>query len=75
MGTGFEATLPANADSTTQADLGSVSCASAGNCTAVGGYEDSSGNRQGLLLSETAGAWAQGRRGDPPRERRIEPPA
>jgi hypothetical protein len=32
----------------------SVSCASAGNCSAVGSYTDSSGNRQGLLLGTTA---------------------
>ena len=58
--TGVEATLPANAGSPTDAGLASVSCASAGNCAAVGVYTDSSGNRQGLLLSETAGAWARG---------------
>jgi hypothetical protein len=37
-----------------------VSCASAGSCTALGGYTDSSGNLQGLLLTETAGTWAPG---------------
>jgi hypothetical protein len=61
--TGVEATLPANANSTEYNQdvlIDSVSCASAGNCTAVGSYDDSSGNRQGLLLSETAGAWAPG---------------
>ena len=56
---GVEASLPANANNTT-AGLGSVSCASAGNCTAVGYYEDSSGHQQGLLLSETSGTWATG---------------
>jgi hypothetical protein len=58
--TGVEATLPSNAGSITGVILTSVSCASAGNCTAVGNYDDSSGNQQGLLLSETAGVWATG---------------
>ena len=56
---GVEASLPANANDT-GAGLGAVSCASAGNCTAVGGYEDSSGHGQGMLLSETSGTWATG---------------
>jgi hypothetical protein len=55
-----QATLPANAGSDPSVQLGSVSCASAGNCSAVGTYTDSSGNQQGLLLSETDGSWASG---------------
>jgi hypothetical protein len=39
--------------------LQSVSCASAGNCAAVGGYADSSGG-EGLLLSEQHGVWGDG---------------
>jgi hypothetical protein len=58
--TGVEAPLPANAGTIPQVSLGSVSCASAGNCTAVGGYRDSSGNFQALLLGETSGTWATG---------------
>jgi Domain of unknown function DUF11 len=58
--TGVEATLPANSGSPQEVTLGSVSCASAGNCTAVGSYEDGSGNDQGLLLTETSGSWATG---------------
>jgi PASTA domain/Divergent InlB B-repeat domain len=62
-GPGVEAALPSNAN--TQAPgplyaLRSVSCASAGNCSAVGTYFDDSGNGQGLFLNETAGAWARG---------------
>jgi hypothetical protein len=57
--TGVEAPLPANARTNPNVILGSVSCASAGNCTAVGGYEDSSGS-QGLMLTETSGMWATG---------------
>jgi hypothetical protein len=58
--TGVEATLPANAGSPQEVTLSSVSCASAGNCTAIGSYEDGSGNSQGLLLTETSGSWATG---------------
>ena len=37
----------------------SVSCASAGNCSAVGGYADSHGRRQGFVASEQNGVWGQ----------------
>jgi hypothetical protein len=57
---GAEAALPVNADSDPSVSLESVSCASAGHCTAVGTYVDSSGNRQGLLLSENSGVWSTG---------------
>ena len=57
---GVEPSLPANAGTNPDASLLSVSCASAGNCTAVGGYQDRSGNTQGLLLTETSGTWAVG---------------
>ena len=40
--------------------LSGVSCASAGNCTAIGSYIDSSGHTQGLGLTETSGTWARG---------------
>ena len=55
---GVEAPLPANAASDPDVSVNSVSCASAGNCTAVGSYTDSSGNLQGLLLTRAAGTWA-----------------
>src|SRR5207245_689349 len=63
---GVEASLPANAGSDPGVFLNSVSCASAGNCSAVGDYTDSSGHRQGVLLSETAGTWAPGVDAVPP---------
>ena len=62
--TGAQASLPSNAgsnpDTNMHAKVVSVSCAAAGNCTAVGGYIDSSGLEQGLMLTETAGVWATG---------------
>jgi len=64
--TGVEATFPANAGPGLNAGLGSVSCASAGDCTAVGGYYDSSGHAQGWLLSEVSGVWATGVEAIPP---------
>src|SRR6516165_9157576 len=35
----------------------SVSCASAGNCSAGGGYTDSSGHGQALVVSQVGGTW------------------
>ena len=60
-GVGIEAALPANAATTNQsAQISSISCASFGNCSAVGSYTDSSGNTEGLLMTETAGLWTTG---------------
>ena len=56
-GTGVQAPLPANAASSPQVSLRSVSCASPGNCVAVGEYTDISDERQGLMLSEAGGVW------------------
>jgi IPT/TIG domain len=39
------------------AGVGSVSCASAGNCSAVGQYEDSSFAYQVFVVNETNGSW------------------
>ena len=58
--TGVKAALPANAAAAPNVALTSISCASAGNCAAVGSYNDSSGATRGLLLSETSGVWATG---------------
>jgi hypothetical protein len=59
-GTAVEASLPANANASPGVSLGPVSCASAGNCSAVGTYGDSSLGTQGLLVSESSGAWSTG---------------
>ena len=63
--TGVPALLPANRDRrqvtlATHLYLDSVSCASPGNCTAVGNYVARGGHQQGLLLTQTDGTWAAG---------------
>ncbi|HUO70668.1 MAG TPA: hypothetical protein VMU39_07815 [Solirubrobacteraceae bacterium] len=50
--TGVHAVMPANANP--GMSFGSLSCASARDCAAVGDYRDSSGHNQGLLLSAAA---------------------
>ncbi len=59
-GSAVEAVMPADAASNPGVGFGSLSCASAGNCTAVGDYTDSAGHSQGFLLSETSGMWGTG---------------
>jgi hypothetical protein len=62
-GTAVEATLPANAAPDPLVERyaqGGLSCPSAGNCTAVSDYTDSSGDNEGLMLSETSGTWGTG---------------
>jgi hypothetical protein len=56
------ATLPSNAaiGANQYVEISAISCASPGNCTAVGSYYDNAGNQQGLLLTEKAGHWARG---------------
>src|SRR2546421_2495850 len=73
--TGAEAILPANAGSDPHVFPYSLSCPSAGNCSAVGTYDDSSGHTQGLLLTETAGTWAAGAAAVPPANARADPEA
>jgi hypothetical protein len=62
-GTAVEETLPANAAPNPLVERyaeGGLSCPSAGNCTAVSDYTDSSGDNEGLILSETSGTWGTG---------------
>jgi hypothetical protein len=40
--------------------LAALSCASAGNCSAIGTYDDALSDSQGLLLTEKNGAWGLG---------------
>ncbi len=58
FGTSTEVTPPANAGADPVAVLYGVSCASVGNCTAVGDYTDSSGRIEGMIETETAGVFA-----------------
>ena len=39
------------------AGIASVSCASAGNCSAGGNYQDSSGHDQAFVVSQASGTW------------------
>lgn len=43
------------------ADVLSVSCATAGNCSAGGYYTDASGNQQAFIATETGGTWQTAR--------------
>jgi len=60
-GTGVELTAPAGAAEDPEVFMRQVSCATAGNCTAAGSYEEEPGpetyRNQGELLSETGGTW------------------
>jgi hypothetical protein len=44
-------------NTTGDAEVDSVSCASAGNCSAGGFYRDRSGHTQGFVISESNGVW------------------
>jgi len=56
----FTPRLPANADSPVSAELQAVACTRDGSCTAVGSYQDSSGNAQTMMLAKPpAGPWRQ----------------
>jgi hypothetical protein len=66
---GQDALLPADAAVQGDSEKGSspffgfsrgLSCPSAGNCTAVGGYADKNGADEGLLLTERDGVWLPG---------------
>ena len=51
---------PANASSPVSAQLTAVTCARDGSCAAVGGYQDSSGNAQAMVVAKPpAGPWRQ----------------
>jgi hypothetical protein len=56
----FTPRLPANAASPVSAELEAVACTRDGSCTAVGSYQDSSGNAQTMVLAKPpAGPWRQ----------------
>ena len=56
----FTPRLPANAASPESAGLEGVTCASDGSCAAVGGYQDSGGNAQAMVVAKPpSGRWGQ----------------
>jgi ferredoxin len=62
-GQGVEAAPPADATTGSRAQnafINTVTCTTAGNCVATGNYNDTSGNSQLLIVTETDGVWAQG---------------
>jgi uncharacterized Fe-S cluster protein YjdI len=58
---GTEVKLPSGAiaGGSQVAELNALRCSSAGNCVAAGDYTDTSGNQQGLTVTETNGKWGQ----------------
>src|SRR5215472_5719145 len=58
-GRAFEVPWSGALNSAVQAEVSSVSCASAGNCAAGGHYEDDAGRRQGFVASERNGRWGR----------------
>ena len=73
-GTAIEPTPPANAASNPRVSLRSVSCASAGECTAVGSYS-TPGGRQGLAVGESGGSWGTATELTPPAQAPSNPDA
>jgi hypothetical protein len=58
-GTAVEAPGTAALNTGGSASISSVSCASAGNCSAGGGYVDGSSHGQAFVINETGGSWSQ----------------
>ena len=58
-GQASEIVLPANAATKQFAILSDVACLKAGSCFAVGSYEDTSGTRRAMAVSEAGGVWGQ----------------
>ena len=56
-GTAIQVPGVAAADGGRNADIGAVSCASAGNCTTAGGYDNGSGKRFGYVVTLAGGTW------------------
>jgi hypothetical protein len=53
--------------------LTALSCASTGNCTAVGTYDDGLAESQALLVTETNGMWQQAVKAQPPVDAALGP--
>jgi hypothetical protein len=54
-------------------ELQALSCASTGNCSAIGGYDDGLGDSQGLLVTESHGRWGQAVEAQAPAGAAVEP--
>lgn len=55
-----EAVMPNGSSNDPNVNLAAVSCGSAGDCSAVGNYVDSSYNQQGVVINERSGTWHTG---------------
>ncbi|MDE3133254.1 MAG: hypothetical protein KGL15_04230 [Acidobacteriota bacterium] len=53
--------------------LQALSCASSGNCSAIGGYDDGLGDSQGLLVSESHGHWGRAVQAQAPAGAGVQP--
>lgn len=53
--------------------LQSLSCATTGDCSAVGGYDDGLGDSQGLLVTESHGRWERAVQARPPAGAAVAP--
>ncbi len=74
-GQASEITLPSNASTNQdpEADLRSVACPTSGSCVAVGGYNDTVGEREEMGVSETGGVWGQVTQITPPANAKNNP--
>jgi hypothetical protein len=63
---GSQVSLPTNAGQAQYSAVDSVSCASAGNCTAIGTYDDHYGGALAYTVKETNGVWARATALSPP---------
>jgi hypothetical protein len=55
--TATKAPQPANASSLSEVSVGSVACPSATTCVTIGGYTDSAGNQQAMLITGSGTSW------------------
>ncbi len=69
---GIEVALPANAGQEQYSAVDGVSCASVGNCTVIGTYDDHSGGTLGYTEGERNGVWGAATALSPPAASRAE---
>jgi hypothetical protein len=56
---GVSLLLPGNASAYPTASLSAITCSRGASCTAIGSYEDSRGNYEGLAVTETNAKWGR----------------